>query len=137
MLKSCHPQCRRARRGQLAIEFLIILGIAMLFLAVYFGIASQMLASYSTEQAQASLERQAYMIQRELLIASLVHDGYARPITVPQRADSFNYTISSTPGYLTLAFKTAQITVAIPNITGNITKGDHIITKSGGVISVS
>lgn len=135
--KSAGQGLRTSHRGQTAIEFLVIVGISIMLLAIYLATVNDLFGSYSQEKAVFAIQRQALELQKEFLTASIVHDGYERTLSIPERAHGFNYTLNYTPGYLTLTFKGATATVAIPNASGNITKGMRTLRKQNGMITVS
>ena len=125
------------RKAQLAIEFLIILGISVLFLTVYLAVSNNLFLDYSNQKAQQAIELQGTELQKEILLASIVHDGYHRTFTVPALANGFNYSLNATPGYLTLSFGRQVATFPVPLTNGSLTKGTRTIQKQNGIITVT
>jgi len=113
------------------------MSISIIILMLYMGVTNGWITDYVRTRAQDAIETQGLAIQRELLLATVVHDGYSRTITIPQFAGPFNYTLSSTPGYISLSYQQEIIEYVVPNVSGNLTKGVHTIWKQGGIISVT
>ena len=95
--------------------------------------ANNIFAEKSEEQRILALNDVGYMIQDEIILATLVEDGYTRTILVPERADRFSYEVSSTPVSVVLTSGKVTMTYLIPNITGSVSKGHNTITKTGTV----
>jgi hypothetical protein len=121
------------RHGQLAIEFVIMMGIAVIIGVLFLASANELFGRVSEEQRIESLNDVGYTIQDEVILALTVEDGYMRSFTIPQTADRFAYTINSTATGVTLTSGPVTITYPIPPVTGQFHKGINTIEKSGTV----
>ena len=124
-------------KGQLAMEFVIMMAVAFIIGGLFLAVLLIMFRDVSEEQRVAALNDVGFMIQDELILATLVEDGYQREFTIPTKADRFPYTISNTASGVTLKSSGVTITYPIPNITGGVTQGDRIVTKQDGKVTIT
>jgi hypothetical protein len=120
-------------RGQVVIEFLIIVGIAIFVAALYLAVSANIFSSKSEEQRVAALNNIGYMVQDEIILAATVHDGYAREFQLPETADRFTYAVSNDATTLTLQSGNTIINYPLPEISGSLQKGTNVIRKSGSI----
>lgn len=124
-------------KSQISAEFLILAGFS-LFIAVAFAIASlDQLSDFRLQKENEAIKDVALKLQRELLMASTVEDGYIRTFSIPDKINEINYTLTTLNSTITVKSKNSLYTVAIPKIVGRLGKGSNTINKTGGVIYVS
>ena len=78
----------------------------------------------------------ALKMQREILIAAYVEDGYSRSFQLPENLEAINYSIRTQNSTVIIQSKKAFYSLPIPNAIGNFTKGTNTINKTG-VLSIS
>ncbi len=123
-----------SRLSQISSEFFIFIGLAFL-IAIAFEIASlEQLNDFRTQQESEAVKDIALKLQKELLIAADVEDGYVRIFQIPDKIDSINYSLTTQNSTITVKSKNSLYITAIPRIIGNVSKGSNIINKTGGVI---
>ncbi len=125
------------RRAQYALEFVIMVSFGLIIGLIFMSVLAASLYDSSEEQRRSSLNDIGYHIQDELILASMVEDGYKRNISLPQKADRFTYTITSTPYGVTLGSGNQKLFFPTPEFSGGFSKGNIRITKEEGVITVS
>ncbi len=129
----------KMNKGQVANEFLILLGIGIIFLLVFLYAISDDIQSLTTEKEYNAIRDVGYSVQYEFFLAAAVKDGYMRKFTVPITHDGVQYNITHSGNYLVLqTVKTGQVAeFAVPPFEGTIRKGQNNISMNGGVIHVN
>jgi len=124
------------RKGQVANEFIILLGVGIIFLLIFLYAISDDIRSLTVQKEENAIKDVGFSTQNEFFFAAGSKDGYKRTFTVPDTHNGVSYTIDILGGYLILeSTKNNQIReFAIPPVIGNITKGENNISKTGGVI---
>ena len=85
MMKRC--------KGQVAIEFITFVGIAIVLLMVFLGISAYYLKlSYERESVQTA-EDLAKLVKNEINIAAFVENGYSRNVDLPAKLKGEDYSI--------------------------------------------
>ena len=124
-------------RAQISIEFMVFVGLTLV-IAIAFGLSSAgQLNEFREKKESDAVKDLALKMQRELLIASHVEDGYFRQFELPNQAGGKNYTITSTNTGLSIESENGYYFVFIPSIDGNLTNGTNRINKTSGVIHVN
>lgn len=119
-------------RGQIAVEFSMMVMLAFIFLVVVLVIATFYLEKSSHERSLKELEERAKMIQYELLLAASVEDGYRRSFTIPETIRGQQYLLSNSNTTLTLALSDGTtINKQIPLVSGTLKKGTNLVHKDG------
>ena len=124
-------------KSQISLEFLTLIGLALVILICALIIASSNLEMKQDEEEQIAVKDLAMMIQNELYLAAQVRDGYQREIMVPYKVNIWDYTINQTNISLSIQTSNVYYELAIPKIIGNISKGSNIIRNQGGNVTVS
>ena len=123
-------------RAQISAEFIILVGLAFI-LALAFPLASIQKVKDLNSQKESDMAKDLGLkLQKELVTASQVEDGYNRIFTLPMTLEGINYSVSSQNSTLIITAGSALYIVSSPYFVGNISKGTNNITKSAGVIYV-
>lgn len=124
-------------KAQISAEFFIFLGLAFL-VAIAFEIASlEQLNEFRVQKENEAVNDLALKLQKELLIAATVEDGYARVFEIPDNLDRIDYSLTTRNSTITVQSKNSLYIVAIPKAVGNVSKGTNVINKTGGVIYIN
>lgn len=125
-------------KAQLFTEFFIFLGLAFL-IAIAFEIASvDQLNDFRAQQESDAVKDLALKLQREVLIAANVEDGYIRVFEIPDKLERVNYSLTTiNNNTITVQSKNSLYIVAIPRAIGNVTKGTNKINKTDGIIYIN
>lgn len=125
------------RKAQLAVEFIILVAMALIIGALFLASAIELFASASDRQRVAALNDVGYRIQDEIILALEVTSGYERTLTLPGLADRFTYEIDSQPTRVTLTSGSVAISYSHPEITGAFAKGENTITRNNGEVVIT
>src|SRR3989338_1943238 len=124
-------------KAQISAEFRSFLGLAFL-VAIAFEIASlEQLNEFRLQKENEAVNDLALKLQKELLIAATVEDGYARVFEIPDNLDRIDYSLTTRNSTITVQSKNSLYIVAIPKAVGNVSKGTNVINKTGGVIYIN
>lgn len=121
--------------GQIAIEYLTLMGIGLVMLTIFLVIAGDRLTDLNKDALAIEAQDVAYMIQSEIVNAATVEDGFERNFTTPLKLTKSEYTVNITYNNntqhttLILDAGTVHIAMSLPNATGNITKGVNRLYK--------
>lgn len=128
----------RSRKAQFAIEFSLMIALAMVALLVLAGVLYFMTYDYSEERNIRRLTDLGYSLQNELILANQVEDGYERVVILPEKVESAAYTINKTNNDLVITYKGSELLFPVPqNITGTFQKGTNTIHKESGFVIIS
>ena len=124
-------------KAQISAEFFVLLGLAFL-IALAFELASiDQLNDFRARKESESVKDLALKLQKELLIAANVEDGYVRIFTIPDELNNINYSLTTQNSTITVQSKNSLYIVAMPKAVGSINKGTNTINKTGGVIYIN
>jgi len=124
-------------KAQITAEFYILLGISFL-IAIAFEIASlQQLNDFRKQKEDEFVKDIALKLQKEVLLAANVEDGYVRVFQIPDKLDNIDYFLTVQNYTVNVQSKNAFYIVQIPKAIGNMTKGTNVINKTGGVIYIN
>ncbi len=124
-------------KSQIALQFIIIISILLFIFIVFLGIISNRNAELNKEELMIQAQDMVNAVQKELVIATTVVDGYSREFHIPSKIGNQNYSIyigGPTNATLILSFSNNDFTRRIPPITGQPTPGLNRINKAGGVV---
>ena len=124
-------------KAQISAEFIIFVGMAFI-IAISFSMASiDQLNNFRLQNENDAVKDLALKLQKEILLAATVEDGYRRSFNIPDKLDNINYTLATQNSTITVQSKNSLYTVSIPSSIGNISKGTITINKTGGVIYIN
>lgn len=119
----------RNRKAQVATEFMLIVGLALVVVIMFSGLIYYLSFRYSEDQNIKRLQDLGYSLQSELILASEVEPGYERTIIIPDDVGGADYSISQTSADLVIRYKETELLFPIPKVTGSLSKGTNTITK--------
>jgi hypothetical protein len=128
--------------GQIAIEFLIYIGVALCIIIVF--LASILAISESNMKARtySDIDDMGKSLQQEFLLASQLEDGYIRRINLPATLNGKSYNVTlgqSNPlnSYITLGYEKSELFYLIPPVNGSIIKGNNVLRKQNGALQIN
>lgn len=121
-------------RAQIAIEFIFLVCIAFIMLLIFLKAVGDQADDLNEKKEFVLVKDLAYKAQYEINMATQVKSGYKRTFFIPKKLDNKDYTITKTGNKITIGLKNSEFTITIPEINGNIKKGNNTITNVGGVI---
>ena len=123
--------------AQISVEFFVFLGLAFL-IAIAFELASlDQLNDFRIQKEQEAVKDLALKLQKELLIATTVENGYVRVFEIPDKIENVDYSLTKQNSTIIVQSKNGFFLVLIPRAIGNITKGSNIINKTNGIIYIN
>jgi len=119
------------KKGQSAIELVIVIGAVMLFFVTFLGVLGQNISEKTQQKRVEAVQELASLVQNEIAIAAGASEGYQRTFNVPNLILGRDYTISVEDSFLFLKTTDEKIALGLPvqNLTGSIQKGDNTIKK--------
>ncbi len=124
-------------KAQISAEFIIFLGLAFLIALSFEFISLDQLNDFRLQKENEAIKDVAIKIQKELLTAAVVEDGYVRTFIIPDALDNINYSLTLQNSTLTVQSKNSIYIAAIPAVLGNLNKGSNLINKTGGVVHIN
>jgi len=121
-------------KGQSAMEFLVLISILIIVFIAFYAIVFQRIQDTNNKKDVLLGEDMASKVQREILLAAKVSDGYSREFTLPDTIEGMDYNILISGKELTVKTPNTEIVKPIPVVIGNIAKGLNIINKTDGII---
>lgn len=127
------------KKSQVAVEFILMISLAMVVLIILVGVLYYLFYNYSEEKNINKLTDLGYSLQNEFILAAEVEPGYERNITFPENIDGTNYSIRISDNDVIIKYRDIEYLFAIPQVNGVIsTKGEHTIrTTSANTIIIS
>jgi len=123
--------------AQVNVEFFIFMGLAFM-ITIAFGVTSvNQLKDFSNQKENEAVKDLALKLQKELIVAATVEDGYLRVFNISDKLENINYSLTTVNSIITVQSANALYIVSIPNIVGNLSKGKNVINKTGGVIRIN
>lgn len=124
-------------KAQMSAEFFVLVGLAFL-VAIAFEIASlKQVNEFRIQNENDAVKDLALKLQKELLVAATVEDGYRRTFQIPDTLNNINYSMTLQNSTIGVQSKNSYYIVRVPTVIGNVTKGTNIINKTGGVIYIN
>lgn len=126
-------------RAQVSNEFMILLGVATIFLLGFLYVLSDNMKLMVTDKEMTVIDDVGTSVQNEIFFAANAKDGYYREFEIPKHHQSVRYNITIQNKRLVIIAEQTQMVQGymIPDVVGNVNLGQNIIRKEGGVIYVN
>lgn len=126
-------------KGQVAIEFLIIVGAVIFFTSLLMLAIKTSHQEEIYKQQNIQLKEIALTVQNEINLASESIDGYSREFQIPQTAGSQEYEITLDTGivYIKTTNDKHALSLPVKKTTGNLNKTLNKIEKINGQILIN
>lgn len=124
----------RLKKGQVALEFMIMFGFAALLLLLFLSITLARTIEFNNERQSQLIKDLALGTQKEINLAFESRDGYYHEFKLPSTLLGIHYDVTIKDTLLIVNSSKEEIDVVIPKLTGNIQKGTNIIKKEGGLV---
>jgi hypothetical protein len=124
-------------RSQIALQFVVIVGILLFVVISIFGIVSNRSAEENQEKILIQAHDIISAVQKEIVIGSTVLDGYSRKFSIPSKIGGYDYSLYipvTSNSTLVLNILNNDFTKKIPPIHGQPKPGLNNITKVGGEV---
>jgi hypothetical protein len=128
------------RKAEISIEFVIFIGILLIFFIFFFGIIGFKTADINESSVFTNAQNIANKVANEINIASGM-EGYYREFSIPEKLVSGDeYLVNINTDYrivhLTWNGKSAISNLMTDQISGNVTPGTNRIKNEGGVVII-
>ena len=124
-------------KGQVAFEFVVLVAVLFTALIIFTVFVRDNFSAVQSDTDYFKLKDVALSVKAELNLAIALEDGYQRAFFLPLTIDGLEYNISRENGFLQFSSVGTEYTVNVPPFTGNVSKGNNIIQKVGGVVEVN
>jgi hypothetical protein len=121
-------------KAQSAMEFFMFVGILLMIFIAFTAVLFERVNSINDKKAVLLGEDLAIKVQKEILLAARVSDGYSRIFTLPETIEGMNYSVYISGKEVTVKTPKTEVVRVIPEIIGNISKESNLIRKSNGII---
>ena len=124
------------RKGQSAIEFVIIVSAVLFFFIVFLFSVQGNLSDKFYERRNLAVQEIALSVQDELNLASESSEGYHRSFTLPLTAMNKAYEISFVEDFVFVKTLDGAHALAFPivNVTGQPVVGTNTVRKANGQV---
>ena len=121
-------------KAQIAIEFILLVSVAFVILIIFLTSVRSQATDLNKRKDFVLVKDLAYKVQYEINIATQVKSGYNRTFFIPEKLDNKEYTINIEKNEITIRLEKLEFVLDIPEINGNINKGNNQIKNLGGVV---
>ncbi|HKL24487.1 MAG TPA: hypothetical protein VJ912_04070 [Candidatus Nanoarchaeia archaeon] len=125
------------KRGQGAIEFIVVIGLVLGFLALFISSIYVHQFEKTEQKENKQMQQIAYNVKNEIQIASETLDGYERNFTIPRKIMGNNYTMKIINDYLQIETQSQAFSVKIKKINGELKRGVNTIKRKNGEIYIN
>jgi len=120
------------RKGQGALEFLIVIGAAVFLFAILMIIVYNNVSEVNREKERRIIENIALSVQDEISLAVKSTDGYYREFSIPEKIGSQDYSINITGSRIYIETEKNAVSYLVKEAEGSIKKGLNLIKKENG-----
>jgi len=121
-------------KAQIAIEFILLVSVAFVILIIFLTSVRSQATDLNKRKDFVLVKDLAYKVQYEINIATQVKSGYNRTFFIPEKLGNKEYTIKIEKNEITIRLEKLEFVLDIPEINGNINKGNNQIKNLGGVV---
>lgn len=126
-------------KGQIAIEFLMYIGIAFFVIIVFLASLLAVSENNTRTRTYYDVDDLGKSLQQEFLLASQLEDGYTRRLNLPVTINgkSYNVTVGQTDpahSYMIFMYENSELFYLIPLVEGNISLGNNVLRKLNGTL---
>jgi uncharacterized ion transporter superfamily protein YfcC len=127
------------KKAQTASEFTILVAFVLFFFVIFFLVIQEKTGEKVQERQNFLLKETAFNILDEINLALKASEGYFRVFNVPEKIGSRDYEIQIIEDmiYLRTTDEKNSIALPIPEVQGNIVKGENNIKKQNGEILIN
>lgn len=134
-LESSKRQNGSSAKGQVAMEFVLLIVFSFMILIVFSIVAREQIIDIGLEEERSIMKDISGMVQTEINTAMGVSDDYRRVFYVPEEiSEGHDYSIGISNNYIIANTTDFEVVLRISSINGNIQKGNNTITKRGGLV---
>ncbi|MBW2975191.1 hypothetical protein KY366_05730 [Candidatus Woesearchaeota archaeon] len=125
---------KRNIKGQVAMEFMILVGFLLFLFAIISGVIAGNTHDTLRNKEIIIGEDIVTKVQKEVNLAARVQDGYSRGFILPGKLANKDYDIFIVGNEVILHTENQDFWRVIPVVVGNVTVGANTIRKTNGTI---
>jgi len=126
------------KKGQGAIEFIIIFVFVLVFFIVFLAVIQQNQGEKEKEKQDMVFQNLALDARDEINLASGASEGYSRNFSIPEKVFGKEFEINVTPtGNVYLVAERYAVSFRASNVTGDFIKGINTIKKENGTVHLN
>jgi hypothetical protein len=124
------------KRGQSAIEFLILTGAVLIFFLAFLGAIQYNIREKTQEKTRLEVREVALTLQNEISLARDAGDGYRRDFWIPTKISGLDYEVQIFGELLQVNMSDGRHAMAlfVGNVTGQPDLGENSIENEGGEV---
>ena len=128
----------RYAKSQSSMEFFTLVGFAFLAAVILVSISVKEIKEVSDKKEFVLIEDLGLKLEKEVVIASYVEDGYERSFDLPEKLQStVDYFINTTNSTITINSSKSAFSVAVPLVSGRFEKGSNKIERINGKVYIN
>src|SRR3989344_9466091 len=126
----------KSERGQLSIEFIMIIGAAMFFFVALFAVFNSILSDRADTRTNEYFFEFAESIRQEIVLAHEASDGYERSFLLPETINKRYYDMEIEGSWIIMKSDDERVSLALSvlNVTGDLQMGTNIIRNVNGEV---
>jgi len=125
---------RKSKRGQSAVEFIIILSFVLFFFVLFFAVIRNNEAQKNKEKENLILQNIALDARDEINLAAQASEGYFREFKIPLNVLGTDYNIQIIDKRVYVNASRFGVSYAVVSVNGILKKGVNNITKQNGEV---
>lgn len=127
------------KKGQSAIEFLILVAALFFFFILFFMAIQSNMYAKNIEKTNLLVKKTAYKIRDEINLALEASEGYSRNFSIPNKIGNkeYNASVNNSMIYLITHDRKHSIGISIRDIEGELQKGENTIEKKNGEVCLN
>ncbi len=114
-----------------------MVGFSGVAIIVLLGIAHNVFQDKVREGRSDKIREFGYSIQNEIILASEVHEGYKRNVTLPSTLGETGYGVKIQNNFLVINYTEGEVLFPLPEVSGSISKGTNTIKNVDGNVQIS
>lgn len=127
----------RIKKSQVSLEFLLLIGFVFMVSLGFILSASIQISNFTDEKNNEAIADFGNALKTELTLASVVHPGYYRKISLPEKINGkIEYTVEMKNSTIIIVAQKYYFNNIIPNTQGQLQKGNNIIRNQNGVVVI-
>lgn len=129
----------KIKKGQFAIEFVILIAFMLIVFLGFFAIVNYRLTEAEESEVQQAAENIASLLDNEIKLAKLANEGYERIFKVPKKIDGNDYSVAIIENReLVVNYLGYEHILFLPeNVVGDVSVGFNKINKDNNIVYVS
>lgn len=122
--------------GQSSIEFIILVGAAMVFFIGFMVYLESNISEKDKESMNFAVTSLATAVRGEIELASQASEGYSRTFTLPEKIIDKDYGIALVENSIYVHTLDGRYALSLPvePVNGSVMKGNNVIRKQNGGI---